>query len=83
MPVGQKAKNREVDVDSLIDKGGSHPKEENAGDGNELHRFSVRFSNELVRLIDEHIDSLPVSTSRAQWLAQAAYEKLQREKNNS
>ncbi|MCH7566507.1 MAG: hypothetical protein E2O74_00535 [Chloroflexi bacterium] len=79
MAIGRKAtkqKTQDVDIDALIEKGGSH-----AGDGDtspldDVQKITVRLPKDLVRRIDEAIKQRPISISRNQWLAEAAYEAL-------
>lgn len=79
MAVGRKAtkqKTPDVDVDALIEKGGSHAGDESASALDDVQKITVRLPKDLVRRIDDAIRRRPISISRNQWLAEAAYEAL-------
>lgn len=79
MPVGRKAtkqKTQSVDIDALIEKGGSHAGDQVAESLDDVQKITVRLPKDLVRQIDEAIHSRPISISRNQWLAEAAYAAL-------
>ncbi len=79
MAVGRKAtkpRAKDIDVDALIEKGGSHAGDEEASALDDVQKITVRLPKDLVRQIDEAIKRRPISISRNQWLAEAAYEAL-------
>lgn len=83
MAIGRKAskntpdqKSSGVDVDALIEKGGSHAGGEEKAPVDDIQKITVRLPTNLVREIDEAIAKRPISISRNQWLAEAAYAAL-------
>jgi hypothetical protein len=80
MPRDRRSKNKDPDVDSFIDAGGSAPSEKEEEE-KEITTFSTRFPKKLVDQIDAAIEDQIVSESRNQWLMKAAVEKLKRERS--
>ena len=83
MAIGRKAskkttgeKTTGVNVDALIEKGGSHAGERGKAVDDEVQKITVRLPKNLVDQIDEAINERPISISRNQWLAEAAYAAL-------
>ncbi len=79
MAIGRKAtkqKTQDVNINALIEKGGSHAGDGDASPLDDVQKITVRLPKDLVRRIDEVIKQRPISISRNQWLAEAAYEAL-------
>lgn len=87
MPVGRKAKKQspknDVDVDALIEKGGSHAggADDPASDAHEVQKITVRLPKGLVRRIDASLENRTIPISRNQWIAEAAHAALQAEED--
>lgn len=85
MAIGKKASTRKkeslnasVNVEDLINKGGSVAGNEVAVDEESTHRITVRFPSQLVKDIDAVIKEMPVAIrpNRNQWIVEAAYQRL-------
>lgn len=86
MPIGRKAKDKTpkgVNVDALIEKGGSVATAVADTEDGDLHRITVRFPAEVVHDIDSALKAIPkaLRPSRNQWIVEAAYEKLQNQQS--
>lgn len=73
-----------IDVEALINKGGSAPsreieREEGAGSGAITASIVLRLPTSLLSRVDAIIKARPVRIPRHTWLVEAVYEKIQRE----
>lgn len=66
-----------VDVDDLINRGGSTPQREEQG--GEVVPVILRLPAPMLRSIDQAVKSRPVRIPRHTWLLEAIHEKLSRE----
>ena len=66
-----------VDVDDLINRGGSTP--QRGEQGGEVVPVILRLPAPMLRGIDEAVKSRPVKIPRHTWLLEAIHEKLSRE----
>lgn len=67
-----------VDVDALINKGGSSPKLDTVEKDGTI-AVVLRFQADLLARVDAAVKARPIRTPRHTWLLEAVYEKLQRE----
>ena len=67
-----------VDVDDLINRGGSTPQREEQ-EGGEVVPVILRLPAPMLRSIDQAVRSRPVRIPRHTWLLEAIHEKLSRE----
>ncbi len=67
-----------VDVDALINKGGSSPTSETAENCGTV-ALVLRLPSEVLTRVDAAVKARPVRTPRHTWLLEAVHEKLQRE----
>jgi len=76
-----------VDVDALINKGGSAPTREPAAREEETARTTtpivLRLPAGLLQQVDTLLKARPVRIPRHTWLVEAVYEKIQRETEGS
>jgi hypothetical protein len=71
----------EKKVLEVIERGGSVPGEdENQGEDEGLHAFTLRMESDLVRQVDEAVKSHRLIRSRNMWIVNAIIEQLEREK---
>lgn len=66
-----------VDVDGLINRGGSTPQREETG--GEVVPVILRLPASMLRSIDVAVKSRPIRIPRHTWLLEAIHEKLSRE----
>ena len=76
-PKAANKQQKEIDINALINKGGSTAKSEieKAEDKTILLRLPI----ELLKRIDERVKSKKIRTPRHTWLLEAIFEKLERE----
>jgi len=67
-----------VDVDALINKGGSSPAPERDG-GDEPVAVVLRLPSSVLTRVDAAVKARPVRTPRHTWLLEAIHEKLLRD----
>ncbi len=69
-----------VDVDALINKGGSVARAvEIAPDGEDIVRVNVRVPSDFLQQIDDAVKRRRIKTARHTWILEALAEKLDRE----
>ena len=68
-----------VDIESLINKGGSVASAQTAPKGSDVATVNLRIPATLVERIDQELKSRPIKTPRHTWLLEAVVEKLNRE----
>lgn len=72
-----------VDVDALINRGGSvavsEPVQASPAPLRSTATINLRIPMQVVEKIDESLDTRPVKTPRHRWLMEAVIEKLERE----
>jgi hypothetical protein len=72
-----------IDVEALINKGGSAPPREiqpvDAPSSGDTASIVLRLPTSLLRKVDAIIKARPVRIPRHTWLVEAVYEKIQRE----
>lgn len=68
----------EIDVEALINKGGSPP-EKNGKPQEGTTPVVLRVPTEMLEQIDTSVKARPIRTPRHTWLLEAVYEKLARE----
>jgi len=69
----------ELDVEALINKGGSAPSEKNGKAQKETVPVILRLPSEMLEQIDASVKAQRVPTPRHRWLLEAVCEKLARE----
>jgi hypothetical protein len=79
MVISSKPKKREVDVDALINKGGTVAAKESGSDPATLIRLQLRLPPDMLARIDSLINKRLAKPSRHHWLLEAIEEKLKRE----
>lgn len=67
-----------VDVDALINKGGSVAGK-NGGQGREAVPVILRLPEDILRKVDASVQARRIKTPRHTWLLEAVLEKLERE----
>jgi len=67
-----------VDIDALINKGGSAPKQ-SVTDKEDAAAVVLRIPAHILARIDASVKARPIRTPRHTWLLEAIHEKLQRE----
>ena len=67
-----------VDVDALINKGGSVPGK-NGGQGKDTVPVILRVPEHILRKVDASVQARRIKTPRHTWLLEAILEKLERE----
>ena len=65
-----------VDVDALINKGGSPPSQTEVEPG--ITPITVRLPAEMLAKVDAAVAARPIRTPRHTWILEAILEKLQR-----
>lgn len=82
MPVSRKPKTREKDVEAFIKEGGTESvtEETQPAKTKEIQPIKLRVPAELLADIDTAVANRKPSPSRHQWLLEALYEKLERER---
>ena len=68
-----------VDVEDLINRGGSAPVRTEPADSDEVVPVILRLPGSMLRSIDRLVKSRPVRIPRHTWLLEAVHEKLSRE----
>lgn len=66
-----------IDVEALINKGGSPPRQDEVKDG--AVAVVLRLPAEILSRVDAAVKARPIRTPRHTWLLEAIHEKLQRE----
>ncbi len=79
MVISNKPKKKTVDVDALINKGGSVAAKETMGAASTLLRLQLRLPPNILARIDKVIARRVAKPSRHFWLLEAIEEKLERE----
>lgn len=82
MAISSKPKGKQVDVDALINKGGSVPVKEAEQDTSTLIRLQLRLAPEMLTRIDNARNRWGAKPSRHFWILEAIAEKLKREEKN-
>jgi hypothetical protein len=67
-----------VDIDALINKGGSAPQQE-GGDKDEVVALVLRLPADVLKEVDRAVKARRIRTPRHTWLLEAVHEKLGRE----
>ncbi len=75
---GAPEKGAAVDIEKLIEKGGSIPGEEEMPK-DEYKKFLVRIKIDLLAAVDEAVKRDPVISQRNTWVVTAIYERLERD----
>ncbi len=75
---GAPEKGAAVDIEMLIEKGGSIPGEEGMPK-DEYKKFLVRIKIDLLAAVDEAVKRDPVISHRNTWVVNAIYERLERD----
>lgn len=70
-----------VDVDALINKGGSVASNTNQFTKTEM-LVNLRMPSDIVQQIDLLVSKRRIKTSRHTWLMEAIYDKLEKERND-
>ena len=70
----------QIDVEALINKGGSPPSEANGKAQEATVPVILRLPGEMLEQIDASVKARPIRTPRHTWLLEAVYEKLGRER---
>jgi hypothetical protein len=73
------ARTSTVDVEALINKGGSPPVEATEKTAEATVPVVLRLPSEMLGQIDASVKARPIRTPRHTWLLEAIYEKLARE----
>jgi hypothetical protein len=68
-----------VDVEDLINRGGSTPAREDATAADQIVPVILRLPSSMLKNIDKAVRGRPVRIPRHTWLLEAVYEKLSRE----
>jgi hypothetical protein len=68
-----------VDVEDLINRGGSAPARTEAADSDQVVPVILRLPASMLKSIDQLVKSRPVRIPRHTWLLEAVHEKLSRE----
>ena len=68
-----------VDVEDLINRGGSTPAREEAPESDQVVPVILRLPASMLKSIDRAVRSRPVRIPRHTWLLEAVHEKLSRE----
>lgn len=79
-PIRTDGQSSGVDIDALINKGGSVATEVPPVD--EAHddaAFTLRVPRKLLQRLDAHLKNKPIKTPRQFWILEAVLEKLERE----
>jgi hypothetical protein len=86
-PKDKTAEEPQIDVDALINKGGSIarpesslPKDKPAGEPEKTAVVNLRMPATMLAEIDEILSTKKVRSSRHVWLLEAIWEKVEREK---
>ena len=79
MVISSKPKKKDVDVNTLINKGGSVAAKEPIHDVQALVRLQLRLSPDMLARVDGLIGKRLAKPSRHHWLLEAIEEKLKRE----
>ena len=72
-----------VDVNELINKGGSVAKsgKSKTSSGREIQAVNLKIPKDVLAQIDELVEQRPIHTPRHTWLMEAVFEKLNREQS--
>ena len=80
--VKQERPSHAVDVDALIEKGEHVPEgEKEKAEEPEFKKFLVRIPSDTLREVDEAVKRRRVISYRNQWVLEAIYEKLEKERD--
>ena len=83
MTISKKPKNYENTVASIIQKGGSVAGEKNSiEEKEERKKILLTCPQELVDILDEHLSKKIVNKNRTNFILDAIWEKLNRERQN-
>jgi hypothetical protein len=83
-PLPSPLKSSRVDVEALINKGGSPPNAQTSAEHQDASSAVVlRIPNVLLEQIDASVKSRPIRTPRHTWLLEALHEKLSREQGRN
>ena len=81
MPVRPKPNGKkDVDVDSLIKRGGSAPAEPSDSEG--VQPVNLKIPKKVLSKIDEIVSQREIEIPRTLWLMEAIHEKIKREQNS-
>jgi hypothetical protein len=81
MAITGKPKKNSVNVEALIEKGGSVSNEDTATNTKRIFNLQLRIDEELLSRIDKVLEERKIKTPRHTWLLEAVHEKLEREQN--
>ena len=71
-----------VDIEALINKGGSVGGETGSKYRTQTSTINIRVPVPLVERIDQELEGRPIRTPRHTWLLEAVWEKLERDETN-
>lgn len=80
-PKPSTASSAAVDVDALINKGGSVTRPDSEQAKSKQVYVQLRLSEDLLQQIDQSLSSREIKIPRHTWLLEAIHEKLKREHN--
>jgi hypothetical protein len=80
MAISRKPKAERVNVDALINKGGSVARQGSDAE-NEPVSIIFRIPGAMLQRVDKAVGARPIKTPRNMWLLEAVLEKLERKSN--
>ena len=82
-PLNKAKENKELDVNSIINRGGTVAKESSLSQSNKdgplLKKILIRLNEETLNEMDSLIKKRKIKVKRLQWIEEAVQEKIERE----
>ncbi len=83
MAIAEKPKKLKIDVETLINKGGSVPDDQVTAPDEEVMNVQLRVPKQLVSNIDRLRAARKIKIPRHTWLLEAIHEKIEREQRKA